>query len=97
MNTVQTLLFSLVLTSTGVVYANNADTTVAAQPPAMPSLAVKQRLQTIERINVTSQKTPAAINDAELQAIIDAAQRLEQQPVQAPNSKSRQSALTSQQ
>jgi hypothetical protein len=39
----------------------------------IPSLAVKKRLEAIEQINVTAQKEPEPVNDAELQAILDEA------------------------
>lgn len=48
-----------------------------AEPIAIPNLAVRERLQEMEQINVTSHKEPEAINEAWLLEILDDAEALE--------------------
>ncbi len=58
--------------------ASLAHAETSAQPLSIPNLAVRERLQAIEQINVTSQKHPEALDDAELQAMLDEALALEE-------------------
>ena len=48
-----------------------------SQDITIPNLAVRERLQAIEQINVTSEKTAEAIDDPLLQHILDEADALE--------------------
>ncbi len=70
-----TALLTSLLTGAGLAHADSAS---GAKTPAIPNLAVKQRLQSIEQINVTSQQTAEPITDPELLTILETAAQLEQ-------------------
>ena len=89
------ILIGLIITGlTGISHANannNPSGVAQGQPQVtIPSLAVKKRLEAIEQIDVSAQKEPEPVNDAELQTILDEATALELQSLEVDNDDSGQ-------
>ena len=73
----RTLMFIVACTIAGLTWADNSGTVVKVY-----SLDVKERIQTLELINVTAEKPvseKAAEPDAELQAILDDVEAIEEE------------------
>lgn len=73
----KTLIFLTACALTGLAWADNATTVVKVY-----SLDVKERIQTLELIDVTAEKPvseQAAAPDVELQAILDDVEALEEE------------------